>query len=113
MTELGQLDIVDVDNLSDDAIRALLKWYVTTLGSASTTFPKRGKRSDPAVRLLSTPASGTTTVVSSIGTPKMDTVFASTSRGEDTTYTSALKFLENSNQVGFNSIFGFPQFPSR
>ena len=75
MTKLDQLDTVDVNNLGDEAICALLKWSMTTLASASTTFPKRGKRSDPAGRLLSTPASGTTTVASSVGTPNMDAVF--------------------------------------
>ena len=97
MTELGQLDTVDLDILGDDAIRALLKQSMTTLGSAPATSPKRGKSSNPAVRLFSAPASGTVTIVSSAGTPKMNDVFASASRGEGTTYIGALDFLEDGN----------------
>ena len=97
MTELGQLDTVDVDNLGNDAIRALLKRSMTTLGSAPATSPKREKSSNPVVRLFSAPASGTVTIVSSAGTPKMDDVFASASRGEGTTYIGAINFLEDGN----------------
>ena len=49
MTELGQFDTVDVDNLGDDTIRTLIKRSITTLGSAPVASLKRGESSDPAV----------------------------------------------------------------
>ena len=50
-------------------------------------------------------------VASSIGTPKMDGVFTTASRGEGTAYTGALNYLEDSNQAGFKSIFGLSLVP--
>ena len=49
MTEFGQFDTVDVNNLGDDTIRTLVKRSITTLGSAPVASLKRGESSDPAV----------------------------------------------------------------
>ena len=48
-SELECMDDVDVDNLSNDAIRALLKQSMTVLRATFILSPKREKTIDPAI----------------------------------------------------------------
>ena len=111
-SELECMDDVDVDNLSNDAIRALLKQSMIVLRVTFILSPKRVKNHRPC-DLFGTPSQGITPSVFSIGTPKMDGVFASASRGKGTTYNGVLEFLEDGNQVIFDSVSGFRQHFSR
>ena len=112
-SKLECMDDVDVNNLSNDAIRALLKQSMTSLRATFILSPKRAKTIDPVTNLFGTPSQGITPSVFSVGTPKMDGLFASVSRGKGTTYNGVLKFLEDGNQLIFDSVSGFHQHLSR
>ena len=80
------MDEYAVECLGEVAICALLKRSMTVLVSKHIATSKRAKTTDPVANLFGTPLQETTQSVITVGTPKMDIVFVSSSRGKGVTY---------------------------
>lgn len=80
------MDDYTVECLGEDVMCALLKRSMTVLVSKHIATSKRAKTTDHVANLFGTPLQETTQSIITVGTPKMDIVFVSLSRGKGTTY---------------------------
>ena len=107
--ELRNLGDENVDGLSNDAVRALLKRSMSMLAATPRSADKRTRGLPVNLFGDGTPTDAPSTTTSK--TPMIDGVFTSASKSLSTTFTGALDFLENGNQHVFVSLFGAHPLP--
>ena len=104
-----RLGAENIDGLSNDAVRALLKRSISML---TTTPPSATKRTRGlSVNLFGDGTPTDTPSTTTSGTPRTDGVFASASKSLSTTFTGEIDFLEDGNQHVFASLFGAQPLP--
>ena len=102
--ELGNLGDDHIATLSADDMKSLLKRSMSVIADTPPASVKKTRQLE--TNLFGSPTTPSAPSSIPMGTSKMNSVFASTSKRSSVTYTRPLDFLEDHNQSVFTTIFG-------